>query len=86
MGTKNSPSKFDCYEKALPDEPLFVLLARDPYAPYLLDCWANLRQQEIEEGERPKEDEEAVLEAKRCAQDMRSWRKANDGRWRQQQD
>lgn len=30
MGTKNNPGKFDCYDAALPDEPMFVLLARDP--------------------------------------------------------
>ena len=29
MGTKNNPGKFDCYEHAKPDEPMFVLLGRD---------------------------------------------------------
>ena len=26
-----------------PDEPMFVLLARDPLAPILVDLWASLR-------------------------------------------
>ncbi|HAW11807.1 MAG TPA: aspartate decarboxylase, partial [Chloroflexi bacterium] len=30
MGTKNNPGKFDCYDDAHPDEPMFVLLGRDP--------------------------------------------------------
>jgi hypothetical protein len=40
MGTKNNPGDYDCYEKAHPDEPMFVLLARDPLAPQLVRQWA----------------------------------------------
>lgn len=29
MGTKANPGEYDCYDKAEPDEPMFVLLARD---------------------------------------------------------
>lgn len=36
MGTKNRPGTFDCYAAAGPDEPLFVLLGRDPVAPLLV--------------------------------------------------
>jgi len=43
MGTKNNPGKFDCYEKAEPDEPMFVLLARDPLAGHLVSIWAKMR-------------------------------------------
>ena len=32
MGTKRNPATYDCYDKAEPDEPLFVLLARDAAA------------------------------------------------------
>lgn len=42
MGTKNNPGSFDCYEKAEPDEPMFVLLARDPRAANLARLWAAL--------------------------------------------
>lgn len=43
MGTKNNPGKFDCYEAADPDEPMFVLLARDASAPHLVRLWAAVR-------------------------------------------
>lgn len=26
MGSKNNPGKYDCYEAADPDEPMFILL------------------------------------------------------------
>lgn len=45
MGTKNNPGAFDCYGNAKPDEPMFVLLGRDPVAPALVMLWAILRQQ-----------------------------------------
>jgi hypothetical protein len=44
MGTKNNPGKFDCYANAAPDEPMFVLLARDPMAPIVVRFWAQLRK------------------------------------------
>ena len=82
MGTKLNPGAFDCYTRALPDEPMFVLLARDPYAPDLVGEWADMREVSIEAGDRPASDAEMVKEADRCAQEMREWRKANEGRWR----
>lgn len=44
MGTKNQPSKFDCYAKLEPDEPYFVLMGRDPSAAFLVMLWAELRR------------------------------------------
>jgi len=44
MSTKNNPGSFDCYAKAEPDEPMFILLARDPLAPILVDLWASMRE------------------------------------------
>jgi hypothetical protein len=44
MATKNAPSKYDCYHNAEPDEPMFILLARDISAPCLTDLWAILRE------------------------------------------
>ncbi len=41
MSTKRKPGPFDCYGKALPDEPMFVLLARDPYAAVLVQRWID---------------------------------------------
>jgi hypothetical protein len=43
MATKNNPGKFNCYERAGPDEQMFVLLDRDPLAPFLVSIWAKIR-------------------------------------------
>lgn len=43
MATKASPGAYDCYQNAEPDEPMFVLLARDLTAPYLVDAWTCIR-------------------------------------------
>jgi hypothetical protein len=69
MGTKLNPGKFDCYENAEPDEPMFVLLARDPLAPILVKLWADLREHAA--GNPSK-----VAEARTCAADMAKWRVA----------
>ncbi len=68
MGTKNNPSEYDAHQKADGDEPLFTLLARDPLAPALVELWANLREQLA--GNPSKVDE-----ARRCAGDMKRWRR-----------
>ena len=41
MGTKNKPGQFDCYDKAEADEPIFVLRAKDRYAPDIVRQWAD---------------------------------------------
>lgn len=82
MGTKEQPAKFDCYKNALPDEPMFVLLARDFDAPRIIEEWARRRLWEIENHTKPESDREKVLEAEQCAMNMRKWRKENDGIWR----
>lgn len=61
MGTKNNPGKFDCYAHAEPDEPMFVLLGRDPVAGVVVSLWAALR---IALGETSPE---KIAEAKACA-------------------
>lgn len=63
MGTKNDPGEFDCYAKAEPDEPVFVLLGRDRHASFLVRLWAVQRRAE---GEDPAK----VLEAMECADAM----------------
>jgi hypothetical protein len=67
MGSKIQPGKFDCYANALPDEPMFVLLARDP---------------DIQCGLRPQSDAALVAEAEECAWAGQEWRRKNDGAWR----
>lgn len=82
MGTKNNPGKFDCYANALPDEPLFTLLARCPYFRGLVDTWATQRQFDIEAGARPVTDIEMIEEARICASAGEQWRRNNNGIWR----
>jgi len=60
MGTKENPGRFDCYERAAPDEPMFVLLGRDPSASLLVNLWAELREVAAE-------DPEKIAEARDCA-------------------
>lgn len=70
MGTKNDPGNFDCYENAEPDEPMFILLARDSDAAYTVRGWAR-RRRDVD-GDTPK-----VREAFDCADEMDAWRQAN---------
>lgn len=96
MGTKQNPGRFDCYEAALPDEPMFVLLARDPLAPFLVSIWSAIRMNDWEKAgvvfnamiERAGgayslvPDTDPAIEAMDCSQAMFAWRQQNDGRWR----
>jgi len=83
MGTKLNPGEFDCYAHALPDEPMFVLLGRDPDAPGAIRDWAYRRQVKINSGLLPQSDQAVVDEAHSCAKQMELWRAQNDGKWRQ---
>lgn len=76
MGTKNNPGQFDCYENADPDEPMFVLLARDPIAPMLVDAWAAQRFGSIDPSDQ--DQLRKVQEARECAASMREWLNAQD--------
>ena len=67
MGTKNNPGKYDCYDKAGPDEPMFTLLARDKTAPVLVRIWAIMRRHEVGENEKSEE-------ARKCAREMEIWK------------
>lgn len=77
MGTKNNPGNFDCYHAADPDEPMFVLLARDPWAFDLVSRWARIREQMINKGSAPESDRAKVAEAVKCAEDMLKWYRQN---------
>jgi hypothetical protein len=68
VGTKNNPGNFDCYANANPDEPMFILLGRDPYAPALVREWADRREQGGESNTK-------VAEARTCAFAMADWLK-----------
>lgn len=83
MSTKRKPGEFDCLDSALPDEPYFVLLARDQQGAGLVLLWAAEREAGIGEGRFPEADRAKVDEARRIADDMKIWRAQNDGLWRQ---
>ena len=70
MGTKNNPGKFDCYAKAEPDEPMFVLLARDPIASFLVDLW---RQMHLRLNGNGSTSAQKADEAHQCVLAMEKW-------------
>jgi hypothetical protein len=82
MGTKLQELRDGCFAKAMDDEPMFVLLARDPAAPALVRAWALERKTDIATGKRPASDMAQVFEAEQCATKMEAWRRENDGAWR----
>jgi hypothetical protein len=83
MGTKENPGRFDCHAAALPDEPVFVLLARDPLFEELVETWARRRELAVRCGERPMTDQNKVHEAQEIARRGAQWRRVNNGRWRE---
>lgn len=69
MGTKNNPGAFDCYENAAPDEPMFILLGRDPLAAGLVREWADQREAVAVTARQFAK----VAEARQCADSMDRW-------------
>lgn len=67
MGTKQNPGAFDCYANAAPDEPMFVLLARDPHAAVLVNLWAAMRRMD------PNANPDKIMEAEKNANEMVAW-------------
>jgi hypothetical protein len=86
MGTKNNPGAFDCYANAEPDEPMFVLLARDEKAPAIVRAWVHLhRLKRIGKATAAMTTDELKYndkekEAIACADAMEKWRKERDGK------
>lgn len=72
MSTKNNPGQFRCHEAALPDEPMFVILGRDPAGPATLEFWAQerVRQGKVHEPD----DRDRIKAAVDEARDMAEWR------------
>ncbi len=84
--TKNDPS--GCFKRALHDEPVFTLLARDPQAPALVRSWASQREaagqpEQVLDGGTwvtpPHPDAETIAHARYCAARMEVWRYENQG-------
>lgn len=83
MGTKQNPGEFDAYAKALPDEPMFILLGRDANAPALILDWIMERQSRVQKGHITTTPEllKQLTEATQCVSDMLLWRQKNYGAW-----
>ncbi len=73
-----------CFLSALPDEPAYVLLARDESAPKLLRQWAAIRQSLISAGLKPQSDQRQIDETYALADQMEAWRRDADEAWRKQ--
>lgn len=73
MGTKNNPGAFDCYANAEPDEPMFVLLARDEKAPALVRRWVASRGEARARAGLGPDLDVKDLEALACADAMEKW-------------
>jgi hypothetical protein len=69
MGTKNNPGRFDCYANAEPDEPMFILLGRDPCARDAIITWVGARMEHM--GDDPTSDK--IKEALVCSRAMEEW-------------
>lgn len=79
MGTKLNPGGYDCYRKLHPDEPFFVLRAKDQTAPGVVREWVRRRREEaaVTGGTITPQYEQKLREAEACADDMDAWFKAN---------
>lgn len=65
--TKTDPKRYDCWANAKEDEPVFVLLARDPVAWLLVMQWAGIRQA------LGKTAPEQIADAEECAREMATY-------------
>lgn len=65
--------QYDCLAKLEPDEPCFVLIARDRASPAVIKVWATLWLQEISLGLRSETDRAQVTQALKIATEMEIW-------------
>jgi hypothetical protein len=60
-----------CFNKALNDEPVFVLRAKDPIADQVVRIWASLA------ASREVHEKDKIFTAYECAVLMKEWREKN---------
>lgn len=70
MASRRLPGKFDCYAKADADEPIFVLLGRDPLAAPLIQLWIEARARLSNDLDA---DEEQLCAAEVTSRMMHAW-------------
>lgn len=74
MGTMTKPGRFDCLAKIMPDEPFFLLMARDLCAPKAVRYWAVQRRNYLQAGTIKYDDDVAqIYEAEQTSYDMEKW-------------
>ncbi len=94
MGTKNNPGAYDCYANAEPDEPMFILLARDLTAEFLVAAWTAIRAGDLVRAVKIMVDAHEAwqssckpllpmtapksVEAQQCSKAMRCWREGKE--------
>lgn len=66
MSSKTNPGAFDCFAAAEPDEEMFILLGRDPWAGSFVRRWIDLRTLNGERADK-------LEEAKACADRLDAW-------------
>lgn len=76
------PGVYDYHDKLLPDEPFFLLSARDPHFARIVEAWAKDRREDMRVGLRPTVDMAQVIEAEKIAAEGADWRRMNNGKWR----
>jgi len=79
METKANPNPNGCLARALPDEPMFILLGRDPSAPAAIRGWVD------ERSKLENQDSSQLAAALNDASEFEAWRIAHDGEWRHRQ-
>lgn len=75
MTTKINPGKFNCYASAMPDEPIFTILGRDPAFPATVLFW---REERARQGKNVSDDDvDRLVAALQEAAGAVSWRAQN---------
>jgi hypothetical protein len=84
METKPNLDPKGCLARALPGEPMLVLLARDPDAPAAIRYWAERRARRQVQEPTPEliGDAEKIVGAVDDAQAFEDWRASHMGVWR----
>ena len=73
-----------CLDRAMPGEPTFPLLARDPSFGHHVRAWADERERAINAGDRPEGDRLQVQEAREIADQGEKWRREHMYEWRRE--
>jgi len=71
-----------CLDRAMPGEPMFPLLGRDPSFGRMVRAWADERERAIDAGDRPQDDRLQVAEARELAERGEKWRREHMYEWR----